>query len=435
MSPGVSGLSPFHEKGQGGSCPLLDQAFAEISELTRHDKLRYGDIRRISNKYAYGDQRFYSALKKRCLRNLSPFHQMFAGAKGRRLQERPQVGDATAPRTDLHVRPFFWTKLVDPSPLASLPWVAGKGRRGFWQVVTPEMTIQAWRSGRVQVYDKDPGWKECLVRTLREYGWTDPMIGSLIESFKQERHELHIAIESPGVTSQTLPPKVYNDGKRQITVAGDKTPFSKGTFEVMIKEDTGVLESQISLLTKAVQDVRSTLAPVMGGLSYANLINLVNQIGLRQAQIVERLAKLEILIASSNHAEAADPDTGSQIQSPAIGECHPTEQTPGGWQREPGSPSVGSGASIPQEPDPGGGVSPSVAFCPLLDRFKSHDKDFCNSAARPDKSWSKRETGLQEKHTCKDGLYRECLYYVLNEKHEMRENEKDDKLRRADALF
>jgi hypothetical protein len=324
----------------------LEGAYSELERLSVNGKLPFGDGAEVKAKYKLSDGE-YARLRQRLTRKRK------RGAVTNDATPTPRLLD---PKADLHGYTCYESE-VPCGFIKSLPR-KGNDKHGYWGFHSKHVALNAYANGKIMVYPQSMFWKEEMVRSLKEYGWTGDLIDALLKTLKLNGERVHIGIRDPN--AKPCPEMtVIDNGLYKLTYHADKTPYFNGTAEFEFED------KQLKLAIEQMQGEIKRIGIIMGGASIATTLTQMMVLYERQN---ERISLLESIV-QTNTTKPPEPFTEKARENP------PSCMDPPLAQKEPvkGSNPI---QSVNQEEKQGGASVPGSHFSsPPISREQSTTGD------------------------------------------------------------
>jgi len=279
----------------------LDRALEEFLSFEKNHNFVHGDIKRTSIKYRVN----YDALQKRWSR----LHHKSDKTTDGSVSRSSDCSSDALPKPDDPVNihgSYWWNGSIPAELVQRLPW-HGKGNRGWWGFTSEEVSLQAYKNGKVRIFPIKWSWRIACVLHLRKYGFTDEQIAELIDPKNLEVHgdELHVSVPLPSGVPK-LPEESSLDGIIRRYVDG--SPWGKSL------EWAYLLQKYFERLDTKVDEIPKIVGAVMGGmridLVVANTLGIVEKLS-------ERVSALERSPPSGAGEEPHSP-SASTGSSPSV---------------------------------------------------------------------------------------------------------------------
>jgi hypothetical protein len=279
-----------------------DAALTDLIALKRQHQFRRGDIRNIAerNGITFRSKEYYR-LSKQVYRTIKMSYKVI-GVTGcspsNGSQPTPQL-EAPSP-IGVHFASFYQTWLVDPRIIVdTLPWHGTPDGRGWYGFVTEDVTLKAWKGGKIIVYDKNAlHWKSTLVKELTVRGWSGEQFHALDESLTKNGVRKDITIPYPGANSHTVKPVHINEGGIVIDGYGDETPKKGGNIEISI--NVTEIQQRLEQVESEVRALPKSVGLLLGGVPTTEILNnmmlAIVKISEQNMKVSERVDSLYQLI-------------------------------------------------------------------------------------------------------------------------------------------
>jgi len=292
----------------------LDRALEELLSFEKNHNFIHGDIKRTSIKCRVN----YDTLQKRWSRLHHKSDKTTDGSVSRSSDRSSDALPLAKPDDPINVHGSYWWNGSIPAELVQrLPW-HGKGNRGWWGFTSEEVSLQAYKNGKVRIFPFKWSWRIACVLHLRKYGFTDEQIAELIDPKNLEAHgdELHVSVPLPSGVPK-LPEESSLDGIIRRYVDG--SPWGKSL------EWAYLLQKYFERLDTKVDEIPKIVGAVMGGmridLVVANTLGIVEKLS-------ERVSALEMsppngAAGGSIHSPpyvAAEPHSVTKPTAPGSGD-------------------------------------------------------------------------------------------------------------------
>lgn len=282
-----------------------------------------GNIKEISSKYGVS----YNALRQSYHRTMS--HTTEGSVSRSNVTEskkdKPSNSNISSKKQPVDVHGSIWWTCRLPSLdlMEGLPW-HGKGNRGWKGIVTPSVTMEVFKNGRVKIHDHASDWRIVLVKELRECGWSDEQISWVLDELRLHGEELHVAQRNPNAPDID---EYSCDGT--IHHFTDGTPWYNKSEELVAQ-----LKQYFDNCYSEIHSLPKTLGLIMGGMPIPTVLSNMMLI---MDKMVERISALEqkglqpgasppgiILPISQTTASMAGSKPGAK-ESP---DCSPSYDSP-----------------------------------------------------------------------------------------------------------
>jgi hypothetical protein len=320
--------SSLAENGKFATAPpgkIEDRALEELLSFQRQGNLLHGDIKKVALKYGLT----YWSLYHQYHRTMA---KLTGGAVERSIVTKPCASSSSGSGVDVHGWDCYTTE-VPPQFSKMLPWV-GKGNRGYWRIKTPDVTLNAFGSGKIMVFPHSLFWKQVLAVELRKYGWDGLILDSFFTTLHLNGETVHVAFSDPQCPST---PAVFENGLWKITYHRDKTPNPQGSAEITVTAQG--LESAIATLQSEVGAIPERLKSYLGSVTVNQLLT---QMMVHVEKLGNRLAVVESRGSVGNSVgngvdtlpppSIEEPPVVLITTSPDPVRCpHAKELSPGSW--------------------------------------------------------------------------------------------------------
>lgn len=328
---------------------IQDRAYAELYNLTIHDRLRYGDIKNVSLKYGLSPSD-YASLRQKLKRNSC--HNSISSSVGtdRRIKA-PAASPANKPENfNAHGQLYYQTLVLSDPHLEKLPSLTTSrwGLPWYRSLSNASFTLRAFvgegRShGKCLVFPHVASWRDPLAESLFDIGWDAQAIASFDECLQVNGSTLELAVAIPGVPSG----QHYSDKSGLVSIDTDHTPKDSGNVEIKVNigefdRRLSSMETQIAKFTASsgylgfqqLKDMVYVLAAsmkeltaVVKGLVVGNYVD--KQVGtLPPRNIAPDNAPINVAHPSS----IEEPPVVLTTTSPVPIRCpHAKELSPGSW--------------------------------------------------------------------------------------------------------